>query len=190
MNRTRAIPVILALGIGLTAIGLSTPGRAAQDGGTLVDAVTQATEPFQDVAAAEEAGYAPMFGCVSGPQDGAMGVHYIKGELVGDGQLVADQPEALIYELRDGEWRFLGVEYLVLAEAWDAEHDGPPALMGQHVGELGVLCRPRVGGGCVQVGEVRRVDMLTELRGVHGRRVSAAERTRFMPAPPCVRRRI
>jgi hypothetical protein len=131
MNRTQAIPVILALGIGMTAIGLRTPGRAAQDGGTLVDAVTQATEPFQDVAAAEEAGYAPMFGCVSGPQDGAMGVHYIKGELVGDGQLVADQPEALIYELRDGEWRFLGVEYLVLAEAWDAEHDGPPALMGQ-----------------------------------------------------------
>ncbi len=132
MNRIHTIPVTLALiGISLTAMGLSTPGRAAQDAPTLVAAVTQATAPFQDIEAAEAAGYAPAFGCVSGPQEGAMGVHYINGELVGDGELDPDEPEALLYELRDGEWRFLGVEYLVLADAWDAAHDGPPALMGQ-----------------------------------------------------------
>src|SRR4051812_15926609 len=64
----------------------------------LVQAVKTATERFIDVNAATSQGYQPAFGCVSGPDHGAMGVHYISGALVMDGEVDAARPEALIYE--------------------------------------------------------------------------------------------
>ena len=60
-----------------------------------------------------------------------MGIHFVNGDLVGDGEINALQPEALIYEVRDGRLRLVGVEYVVIAEAWDANHETPPTLMGQ-----------------------------------------------------------
>ena len=60
-----------------------------------------------------------------------MGVHYVNGPLVQDGQLDANRPEALMYESRDGRLRLLGVEYIVMAEAWHATHTEPPTLGGQ-----------------------------------------------------------
>jgi protein-S-isoprenylcysteine O-methyltransferase Ste14 len=47
--------------------------------GGLVKTVREATERFRDVAVAEAEGYALMFGCVSGPDWGAMGLHYPMG---------------------------------------------------------------------------------------------------------------
>ena len=38
--------------------------------GALIKAVRESTERFRDVAAAENEGYALMFGCVSGPATG------------------------------------------------------------------------------------------------------------------------
>src|SRR5262245_1307152 len=55
----------------------------------LVAIVRDATQRFMDVNAAVAANYKPAFGCVSGPDHGAMGVHYINGDLVGDGQIDA-----------------------------------------------------------------------------------------------------
>ena len=43
----------------------------------LVEVVRNATGQFIDVNAATAANYQPLFGCVSGPDHGAMGVHYI-----------------------------------------------------------------------------------------------------------------
>lgn len=135
MNRVtpRLTVPLLTLGVALVLLGGATTGTA-QDATptptTLVEAVRQATAPFSDPAAAEAAGYVQMNGCVSGPQDGAMGLHYINGELVGDGKLDAAQPEALIYALQDGAMKFVAVEYLVLAEDWEAKNQGPPLLMG------------------------------------------------------------
>jgi hypothetical protein len=63
----------------------------------LVETVRHATRQFIDVNTATRAKYSPAFGCVSGPDRGAMGVHFINGELVGDGELDATRPEALIY---------------------------------------------------------------------------------------------
>ena len=60
-----------------------------------------------------------------------MGVHYVNGDVVGDGELDAARPEALLYEAKGGKMRLLGVEYVVIAEAWHANHDMPPVLMGQ-----------------------------------------------------------
>src|SRR5262249_48259391 len=42
----------------------------------LVKLVREITEQYKDVAAAKAAGYALAFGCVSGPETGAMGLHY------------------------------------------------------------------------------------------------------------------
>jgi hypothetical protein len=49
--------------------------------------VRRATERYQDVSAATAAGYALFLGCVSSPTGGAMGIHYVNGELVGDGKI-------------------------------------------------------------------------------------------------------
>jgi len=67
----------------------------------LVQAVRQATEPFRDARNVPE-GYGAVLGCVSGPEVGAMGVHFVNAELLLNGELKPDQPEALIYEFRNG----------------------------------------------------------------------------------------
>lgn len=100
--------------------------------GALVKVVREATERFRDVAAAEAEGYALQFGCVSGPDSGAMGLHYVNGPLVMDGELDAARPEIVIYEpVEKGRVRLIGADYLVLADAWNARHAAPPELMGQ-----------------------------------------------------------
>jgi hypothetical protein len=98
----------------------------------LVQIVRDATRQFIDVNAATAAYYGPAFGCVSGPDHGAMGVHYINGALVGDGEIDAYRPEALIYEPSSGgRMRLVGVEYIVDYTTWLATHEAPPMLEGQ-----------------------------------------------------------
>lgn len=121
--------IILSL-LTLTSVALASPNEPAP-GATLVATVRQATRGFMNVDAAEAAGYGLFHGCVSGAQEGAMGIHYVNGDLVGDGEIDASRPEALIYEIRGGRLQLVGVEYVVIAEAWDANHETPPALMGQ-----------------------------------------------------------
>ena len=97
----------------------------------LVQLVRDATRQFIDVNAATAAGYQPFLGCVSGPDHGAMGVHYVNGDLVGDGEIDASKPEALIYEPSGEGMPLVGVEFVVIAEAWMANHSSPPVLEGQ-----------------------------------------------------------
>src|SRR5215470_13684191 len=75
----------------------------------LVDLVRTATRKYTDVNAATAAGYGPFGGCVSGPDRGAMGVHYVNPGLVGDGLIDANKPEALIYEPSGDAMRLVGV---------------------------------------------------------------------------------
>jgi hypothetical protein len=96
----------------------------------LVQIVRDNTRQFIDVNAAGP-DYQPMFGCVSGPDHGAMGVHYVNGALVGDGEIDETKPEALIYEPSTGGLRLVGVEFIVDAAAWQAHHNSPPVLEGQ-----------------------------------------------------------
>ena len=98
----------------------------------LVQVVRDATARFHDVAVAEHEGYALQFGCVSGPDFGAMGMHFVNMPLVMDGELDATRPEIVIYEPQpDGSLHLIGADYLVLADAWNATHPSPPELMGQ-----------------------------------------------------------
>jgi hypothetical protein len=98
----------------------------------LVKIVRESTHRFRDVTAAEAEGYALQFGCVSGGEFGAMGLHFVKGDLVGDDVLDPTRPEIVIYEpTGDGRVRLTGVDFLVLKDVWDAKHPSPPELMGQ-----------------------------------------------------------
>jgi len=95
----------------------------------LVKVVRTATERFLD---GPSGNYKQYLGCVSGTQEGAMGVHFVDTDLVFDqGQLNKDQPEALMYEMRNGKLFLLGAEYIVPAADWDAHNALPPTLLGQ-----------------------------------------------------------
>jgi len=98
----------------------------------LVKVVREVTGKYKDVAAAEAAGYALAFGCVTGPDTGAMGLHYVNMPLVMDGEIDARRPEIVLYEpAGNGKVNLVGADYLVLADAWDKTHQTSPELMGQ-----------------------------------------------------------
>ena len=99
----------------------------------LIKIVRESTARFQDVKAAEYEGYRLEFGCVSGDDFGAMGLHYVNDALVGNGIVDATRPQIVLYEAQpNGNLKLTGADYLVLAEPWDAAHPGvTPQLMGQ-----------------------------------------------------------
>jgi hypothetical protein len=98
----------------------------------LIKIVREATERYKDVSAAEGDGYQLQFGCVSGPDSGAMGLHYVNGTLVNKGELDPWHPQIVIYEpTPGGGLKLIGADFLVLADAWDKKNQGPPELMGQ-----------------------------------------------------------
>jgi hypothetical protein len=116
------------------------------DNSPLIRKVRRATERFRDINVALAEGWGPGTPCVSGPEAGAMGVHFLvldpnKPDRLHDGALNVRQPEALIYEpLSNGDMRLVGVEFIVIASDWAKLHPegGTPALEGHltnYVGE-------------------------------------------------------
>lgn len=105
--------------------------------GALIKIVRESTERFKDVSVAKAEGYGLLFGCVSGPDAGAMGLHFVNLSLLDNvnknGVFDATHPQIVIYEpSADGSLRLLGADYLVFADAWNAKHpEGPPELAGQ-----------------------------------------------------------
>ena len=147
LMRQMAGPVLGAVVLVHGGVGISTQSPMAQGAehtnhetgdprgkaGALVKAVREATEKYRDVAVAEADKYALAFGCVSGPDYGAMGLHYVNFPLALDGELDVAKPEIVIYEpLPNGKVKLIGADYLVFAEAWHAKHkDETPKLGGQ-----------------------------------------------------------
>lgn len=127
------IAAVALLGASVMQLAAQNTAHPTSDSPSkLVQEVRNATQQFLDVNNATKAGYGPAFGCVSGPDHGAMGIHYVNGTLVGDGEIVLATPEALIYEPVGDARRLVGVEYIVDAETWLANHDNvPPVLEGQ-----------------------------------------------------------
>lgn len=116
----------LRLSLLLAAIPLLVPSVAISNDGKqkvvspLVEIVRRATAQYRDVEVAIANGY-QAGPCVSGPNKGAMGVHFINVSLLGK-EVDAESPEALIYEpTRDGRMRLVGVEYITFAADWVAE---------------------------------------------------------------------
>jgi hypothetical protein len=96
--------------------------HAESNPSTLVEKVRQATDAFRLTI---PDGYVQFLGCVSGPEEGAMGVHFVNFSLV-DGKPEAEHPEALIYEVKTGRARLGGVEYIVPVDAWRPGEGEPP----------------------------------------------------------------
>ena len=125
--------VLLCLWPSLTFAQDHTHAAASTGHSALVAVVREWTAQYKQVEAAETAEYHVMFGCVSGPDSGAMGLHYVNMALVLDGELDPTRPEIILYEaLPSGRLQITGADFLVLADAWDAAHpNDPPKLMGQ-----------------------------------------------------------
>jgi hypothetical protein len=135
----RLILAILSLSASFIAAAGESPPHVMAMGGVeqnspLVAKVHKATAQFRDINAALAAGFAQATPCVSGPDFGAMGVHFVLGSRVTAGTLNATQPQALIYEpLPNGAFRLVGVEFIILASVWQTQNPGStatPALEG------------------------------------------------------------
>jgi hypothetical protein len=114
-------------------LALSPVLAAAEDQTPLIDKVHNATARYVDLNVALTEGFVPATPGVSGPDTGAMGVHFVLPAGISAGVLNAEQPEALIYEpMANGAMRLVGVEFIVLESAWAAKNPagGVPALDG------------------------------------------------------------
>ncbi len=122
--------VLLQLPLIATAGGAATP---------LIDEVRNATEQYLEISTALGDQFVAATPCVSGPDTGAMGVHFIRLDRVTKLVLDAKQPQALIYEpMPDGAMRLVGVEFIVLDAKWTAAHPNTvPALEGNLLNYIG-----------------------------------------------------
>jgi len=139
-------PTIATLRLGLLAIFVivapflyaQEPSEHAADHehkspAALVLQVRDATRQFINVNNATAAGYGPFLGCVTGPDHGAMGIHYVNGALLGETQLDASKPQALIYEPVNGKLRLVGVEFIVDSATWLAGNGNTPPVLDRQV---------------------------------------------------------
>jgi len=130
-RRTRRLllPLVAIVAVLGTAAAVS-----AEPGGTSLADVRAATAGFHDIDVAIADGYGEFYVCTDNetPGVGAMGQHYVKGDLVGDPAIDPLRPEALVYEPKpDGGWRLVGVEYVVLQADWHAAFGATtPTVMG------------------------------------------------------------
>ncbi|CAN5689910.1 hypothetical protein BH23CHL2_BH23CHL2_31810 [soil metagenome] len=124
---------------------LGVPGVADPSVASMLAQVQRSVARFGDLEVAQAAGWGLVDGldhCFTNPGVGDMGIHYINTDLL-DTSLSPLTPEAMVYHHdEDGQLSLGAVEWIVPAEAWDAEgHDGPPEVMGHafHLNEaLGV----------------------------------------------------
>jgi hypothetical protein len=76
--------------------------------------VRESTERFRDVSVAEAEGDHLLFGCVSGGDFGATGMHFVNGALVGDDVIDPTHPEIVLYEpTSDARVRLTGADFTV-----------------------------------------------------------------------------
>ena len=129
----QVLSAALAIGSCVLAGAAEAPMSAHQHGSPppqagfspLIEKVRHATDRFLSINNAFGEGWIQATPCVSGPDEGAMGIHLLKPDRLHDGALKADEPEMLIYEPGpNGAFRLVGVEYIVLASEWAANN--PP----------------------------------------------------------------
>ncbi|HSM04324.1 MAG TPA: hypothetical protein VK858_06870 [Longimicrobiales bacterium] len=146
--RTSPLPLVVILTVlgGGPLVGQSPPGEPS------LEELRSVTEKYQDIDVALAEGYVrdPMDLCVTSelegldPALGAMGVHYIRMDLLGvagppnprvDGTGTHTdfrEPAVLLYEPQaDGSLELVAVENLVFIEAWEAGgNSAPPTFHG------------------------------------------------------------
>jgi len=126
----RATWSLLLLGIAVVAVTGEIAYSHQKDPPTLIEKVRNATARFRDINVALAEGWAPATPCVSGPDAGAMGVHFNQPARKADGTLSGDAPQFLIYEpMADGAMRLVGVEFLVTVSDWENKNGAVPAIL-------------------------------------------------------------
>lgn len=127
---TGAIAVSLIVGTAVVVAGSGPQGSTSQ-----LNEVRAATDAFHNLDLAMAAGYESFYLCTDKTRTGAMGQHYVKGDLVGDPALDRLRPEVLVYEPRsDGGYQLVAVEYVVLKDAWHkANGSKAPRLFGRRL---------------------------------------------------------
>jgi hypothetical protein len=135
-NRVRvgtALGAVFAVAaIALTMIEFASAG----DPRSLTSVATQATARFHDFDQATAAGWSMLvkdknnIACIDNQPVGGMGVHYANPSILFDGDINADEPEALVYAPNAaGQLKLAALEYIVFASAWTKAD--PPELFGQ-----------------------------------------------------------
>jgi hypothetical protein len=129
-RRLFAVAVIVAA---ITA--LVSTNAYASTGHFKLNKVKHATARFQSLSVAQKAGYSLLvdkdgIACIDMPPMGAMGVHYVRGDLVGDGKIDPLHPEAVVYEPVGNKKRLVALEYVVIKADWDKNHKHKPSLFG------------------------------------------------------------
>jgi hypothetical protein len=134
MRHAAAVVAVFAVAFVIAAAALAA--TRAFDG---LGAARDATAQFKSVTLAKKAGYGLLkdkngISCIamdSMPAMGAMGIHYAKPALVGDGKLDVNTPEALVYQPVAGRKLSLAaVEYVVLKKDWAKQYNLPPVMFG------------------------------------------------------------
>jgi hypothetical protein len=124
MNKLLPSLLLAALPVLASSVAIADDGRdrddSRRDHSPLVEKVRDATAKYLDINRALADKYVAATPCVSGPNYGAMGVHFVRLDLLqDDGAVNAETPEALIYEpTADGRMRLVGVEFISLASNW------------------------------------------------------------------------
>jgi hypothetical protein len=101
-------------------------------------------EPFKSVAYAQSQGYVRGSACEVHPTLGGMGHHYVNprllgltapvnGRINGTGTYTGVNPPPILLYAPDGQGglKLIGIELLVFAAAWSAEHKQPPKYRGR-----------------------------------------------------------
>jgi hypothetical protein len=102
-----ALVALLAIGVGTVVAGRD---RLSPE----LRSVATSLARFHSVGQATAAGYAAASPCEQSP-DGAMGIHYANGPLVGDPRVDPLHPEVLLYlPDKSGDQRLVGIEYMVI----------------------------------------------------------------------------
>jgi hypothetical protein len=109
----RYVPFVAVLALSSFALAQHAMQHdSTSSSANLVQVVRAATEQYLNVNNATAAGYGALFGCVSGSDHGAMGIHYVNNSLL-NGTVDVTKPPALIYEPQpNGQMKLVGVEYI------------------------------------------------------------------------------
>jgi hypothetical protein len=135
--RTSALPLrrLLLVGAAVAGIAMMAGGTVLGGNGGLVQEVRSVTAKYHDLDVARDDGFGEFYRCTDENSGlGAMGQHFANVGRFLDPSLDELEPEVLVYApKRGGGYKLMGVEYVVVAAAWDELHDGPPVLFGREL---------------------------------------------------------
>lgn len=125
LNHLIALPLALAV----TGACSEEPAAPADPVAELATEIRNNTAAYASADAAAADGFVVVSPCVA-TEAGGMGFHYLLESRL-DEVVVDTAPELLLYApTAAGGLELVGVEYMVLAPAWDAVNATPPTLLG------------------------------------------------------------